>query len=135
MRKKGAILLFALTALGFVFTGCSTDAGEDNRHAPYGSPPFTGTVTSQQTGTHQGGQARVVIELTLADGYITAVDLSESTGNTAGIGLPVIQRAPARIIAKNSVEVDKVTGATVTWETLVAAGRAALGQISGYTPE
>jgi uncharacterized protein with FMN-binding domain len=134
MRKERAIL-FALIALGFVFAGCPTDPEEDTRHPAYGTPPFTDTVEGQKTGGHAGGTAKVVIKLTLEEGYITAVDLSESTGNTAGYGLPVITDAPAEIIAKNSVEIDKVSGATVTWETLVAAGKAALGQIPGYTPE
>lgn len=135
MKNKTAILFIALAVLGFMFTGCPTDSEEDNRHSAYGTPPFTNTVTGQASGGHAGGTAKVVITLTLADGYITAVDLSGSTGNTTGYGSRVIDIAPAEIIAKNSVEIDKVSGATITWEALVAAGKAALGQIPGYTPE
>jgi uncharacterized protein with FMN-binding domain len=134
-EKKGVILVFALTVLGFVFTGCSTDPEEDNKHPAYGTTPYNGTVTGDSTGYHQGGTARVVIALTLADGYNTAVDFTGSSGNTDTIGKPVIDKAPAEIIAKNSVEIDAVTNATVTWETLVAAGRAALSNIPGYTAE
>jgi hypothetical protein len=99
MRKITIGLLIAFTAAGFIFTACLTDTEDEDtssKHSAYGVPAYDGTVTGRASGTHLGGTATVVIKLTLANGYITAVDLSESTGHTASIGLPVIQKAPCR---------------------------------------
>jgi fumarate reductase flavoprotein subunit len=138
MRKITIGLLIVFTAAEFIFTGCPTDTKNEDtssKHSAYGVPAYDGIVTGRASGTHLGGTAAAVIKLTLVNGYITAVDLSESAGHTAGIGLPVIQKAPAEIVEKNSVEIDRVSGATVTRQTVVDAGKAALGQIPGYTPE
>jgi fumarate reductase flavoprotein subunit len=135
MRKTTTILLFALTALGFVFTGCPTDAQEDTRHSAYGSPPYTGPVNGEASDYHQGGAVKIIITLALEDGYITNVNFDGSSGNTSGIGSRVIDNASAEIVAKNSVEIDRVSGATVTRNTVIAAGKAALMDIPGYTPE
>ena len=137
MKKITIGVLIAFAAAGFVFTGCPTDSGGgDGRHPAYGTTPYTGTVTGTASGAHAGGTATVVIALTLVDGYITAVDFEGSSGNTAGFGSNVLTDAKKNeIITKNSVEIDVVSGATVTRAALVKAGKQALNTIPGVNLE
>jgi uncharacterized protein with FMN-binding domain len=137
MKKITIGIVIALAAAGFVFTGCPTDSGGgDGKHAAYGTPPYTGTVTGQASGAHAGGTATVVIALTLVDGYITAVDFTGSSGNTAGYGANVVTDTKKNeIITKNSVEIDAVSGATITRNALVKAGKQALNTIPGVNLE
>jgi uncharacterized protein with FMN-binding domain len=135
MRNKTAILLFALTALSLIFSGCPTDAEKDNRHPAYGSPPHTGDVTGDASGYHDGGATTVNITLSLKDGYITAVSYEGSTGITAGIGSLVRDKAPSQIVAKNSFDIDTFSGASVTRNLTIEAGKKALNTIPGVSLE
>jgi hypothetical protein len=72
-------VLIVLTVAGFIFTGCTTDAGED---------PIT--VTGKASRTIPGvGTAGVEVTLTLTalttDWRITAVDIKASSEDTGGV--------------------------------------------------
>jgi uncharacterized protein with FMN-binding domain len=131
MNKKTAGLLIVCTILALVFGGCPADTPqeEDTRHSAYGSPPYTGSITGEASGYHQGGTAKVIITLTLEDGYITAVSFDGSSGNTAGIGSRVLETASAKIIKNNSVEIDVMSSASVTSRAVITAGKDALSKI------
>ncbi|MDR2402607.1 MAG: FMN-binding protein [Spirochaetaceae bacterium] len=130
----------ALAVLSLVFAACPNDSPEekDNRHAPYGSPPYSGQVTGEANGSHGGGQTTIKLTLTLEEGYITGVDFGGSTGITPSIGSQVRDQAPAQIIAANSFNddaIDTVTRATITRITTIAAGKNALNTIPGVNVE
>jgi uncharacterized protein with FMN-binding domain len=130
----------ALAVLSLVFAACPNNPPEekDNRHAPYGSPPYSGQVTGEANGTHQGGPTTIKLTLTLEEGYITSVGFDGSTGITEGIGSRVRDQAPAQIIAANSFNddvIDAFSGATVTRTTTIAAGKKALNTIPGVNVE
>ncbi|MDR0719989.1 MAG: FMN-binding protein [Treponema sp.] len=137
--KKLLVFLLIVLSLGMGFVACSNDSPEeDTRYPPYGIAPdyYTGTVESDtKIGMHMEGQCSVKISLTLVGGYITEVSFLEATGHSETLGKRlVIEKAPAEIVAKNSVEIDAVSSATVSRNLVVSAGKAALAKIPGYVP-
>jgi uncharacterized protein with FMN-binding domain len=129
MKKITIGVLIALMAAGFMFTACSSDTEE---------PPITVTGKATRTISAPGsGRAGVEVSLTLTaltpDYQITAVDIKASSEDTGGfvpnyINTDAIKR---KVIETNSVEIDKVTGATASWKAFVEAGINALNQIDG----
>lgn len=138
--KKNSLViwLLAVLAVSLVFMSCPSDSEDpppDNRHTPYGEPPYTGAASGSASGVHEHGPCVVSITLTLAKGYITGVSFTGSSGNSAGLGERVLNLAPAKIKEKNSVEIDVVSGSSVTSNLLITAGRQALATIPGYIPD
>ena len=103
--------------------------------APQAAPEPGGEATpSVETlaGSATGHNAEISVEVTLTDGVITHVKVV-SHGETAGISDPALERVPKEIMAKNSAEVDAVSGATATSEGIMAAVKAALSGGAGET--
>ena len=65
------------------------------------------------TGTAKGFGGDVTVTVTLTDGVITAVT-AEGANETTGIGSRAIEIMPGAMVAANSIEVDGVSGATMT---------------------
>ena len=86
------------------------------------------------SGTAQGLESTVTVDLTIADGAITdvAVDVS---GETAGIGAEIGDQVVEQILAAQGAEIDGVAGATVTSEAVKAATAAAIAQAEGNAPD
>jgi uncharacterized protein with FMN-binding domain len=122
--------VLAVLGLSLIFSGCPTDAAED-RHPAYGTPPYSGPATGEESGYHDGGPTTIKITLTLEEGYITTVSYEGSTGITNGIGSQVRDNAPSQIIARNSFDIDVFSGASVTRDLTIKAGKKALNTISG----
>ena len=123
MNKKNMIALsaiLAITCLVFAvsFIGCGF-ANDQQR--------YTGEVEGSSMQGHGGP---VTVKLTLVKGKITAVDVTHF--ETPGLGLDLIDRAKPLIIQANSFDpVDGLTGATVTKNALIEAGKQALAKIDG----
>ena len=86
---------------------------------PAMAEPVTGT------GTGQGIDGDVVVEVTVDDGAITDVVVTEQN-ETVGIGSVAVETLPGEIVEANSVLVDGIAGATVTSDAIKDAVRAAL---------
>jgi urocanate reductase len=110
-----AVLFGAAAVLGGV-AGCSTKKG---------SGTFTGTAKGM------GGD--VTVTLTLEDGKITDVK-AEGPNETPTIGGPVLESLPKVMLEANSVNVDTVSGATVTSTAIIEAATQALSK-AGLKPE
>ncbi len=78
-------------------------------------------------GSGRGYNGEIRLEVTVTGGRLTAVDIL-SHGETPGIGEPALERAAARIIEAQSLDVDSVAGATGTTRGVVGAVSDALGQ-------
>ena len=76
-----------------------------------------------------GGEVKVI--LTLEDGKLTEVT-AVGESETQGVGSNAIDLMPGRMVAENSVEVDGVSGATLTSTAILSAAKDALAQ-SGVT--
>jgi hypothetical protein len=140
MMKKFTVFLWAaVLTFGFALTGCPTDGGDktDNRHSPYGSPPYTGikTGTGSVTDPNEHINRVVDIRITLKNGYIESVEYGEGTINhTADIGKRlVLDKAPNQIIKVNSIDdlrpPDVMAGASVSKHALILAYENAMGDL------
>lgn len=92
--------------------------------AAFASGAFA-AASGTYTGEAQGRNGPVKVEVTLADGKITAVKVVSHKEST-GIADPAIERIPAAITAEQSAAIDAVGGATLTSEAIKAAVLAAL---------
>ncbi len=89
------------------------------------------------TGTAEGKNGDVTVEVTLSDSEITEVKVTDHK-ETAGIADPAIEGVPAEIVETQSVSVDTVSGATITSQAIIDAASAALESagvdVSSLTP-
>jgi fumarate reductase flavoprotein subunit len=79
------------------------------------------------TGTAQGNGGTVTVTLMIADGTITNVK-AEGPDETPGIGSKALEQLPGEMLASNSIEVDSISGATITSNAIMEAAAAALEQ-------
>lgn len=86
-------------------------------------PAMAETVTG--TGTAKGFAGDVTVTLTVTDGVITGAT-AEGANETAGIGSVAIEKLPAAMVEGNTVNVDAISGATLTSNGLLEAAKAAL---------
>jgi uncharacterized protein with FMN-binding domain len=77
------------------------------------------------TGTAEGFGGKLVLEVTVAGGAITAIEIVEEY-ETPFIAQDAFEQLPEAIIAAQSWEVDIVSGATVTSKAIMAAVEDAL---------
>ena len=82
-------------------------------------------ITGTGTGDGFGGKDAVTVNITVNDGKITAVT-AQGPNETDGIGSKAIESMPGAMVAKNSINVDGVTGATMTSTGIRQAAERAL---------
>lgn len=82
---------------------------------------LTGTATADGF----GGKDSITVTLSVKDGKITAAT-AQGPNETPGIGSKAVESMPAEMVAKNSVNVDGVTGATISSTAIRAAAEKAL---------
>lgn len=78
----------------------------------------------------QGYGGAVTVQVTFADGVITAVTV-DAPNETAGIGSKAADELPAKIVAAGNADVDGVSGATITSDAIKTAVRAAIKAHNG----
>lgn len=115
MKKLGKLLLSAMMATTLV--ACSGGSG----------------VSGEYTGTAKGMGGDVTVTLTLKDSVITDVK-AEGPNETEGIGSKAIEQLPGEMAEGNTINVEGVSGATVTSDAIKEAAAAALEQ-AGLNPD
>lgn len=115
MRKFGKLLLSAMLATSLV---ACTGNGKG--------------VSGEYTGTAKG-MDDVKVTLTLKDSVITDVKV-EGEGETDGIGTKAIDQLPGEMVAGNTINVEGVSGATVTSDAIKKASEEAL-KAAGLDPK
>lgn len=123
-KKNKVISIVSVAALiaAAVFTGS------------YGA--LTSSSSSQEgtyTGTAKGNGGDVTVTLTLSNGEITDVK-AEGPNETKDIGTKALEQLPGEIVDANSVNVDGVSGATITSNAIKEAATKALAE-AGLKPE
>lgn len=116
MKKTLAMLLTLCMILGMSTLGLA--AG-----------PVSGTFS----GTAQGIGGDVVVTITLTDGVITDCT-AEGKNETQGIGSVVVAEFPAKVVAGNTINIDAMSGATVTSTAFLTAAKVALTE-AGVNPD
>ncbi|MBQ8202014.1 MAG: flavocytochrome c [Clostridia bacterium] len=94
-------------------------------------PAMADVVTG--TGTVKGFGGDVTVTLTLTDGVITDAK-AEGASETVGVGSPALEQLPAAMVAGNTVNVDALSGATITSTAVLEAAKAAL-TAAGVNPD
>ena len=122
MKKFFMILLSCLMAVSVA--ACSSTPKEEDKIYT------AGTYTSTTAGF--GGD--VTVSLTVSETAITDVEIT-GAGETESIGGAAMTDLAAAIKEAQSVEVDAVTGATVTSNAVLAAAKNALNQAMGVEAE
>ena len=92
----------------------------------------TKSVSGEYTGTAKG-MSDVTVTLTLKDSIITDVK-AEGPGETDGIGTKALESLPAAMVEGNTLNVDSISGATVTSDAIKAAAAEAL-KSAGLNPD
>ena len=90
------------------------------------------SVAGTGTADGFGGPGSLSVTITLKDGKIADVK-AEGPKETQGIGSVAVEKMPAEMVANNSINVDGVSGATVTSTGLLKAAEAAL-KAAGVNP-
>ncbi|UMZ74093.1 FMN-binding protein [Natranaerofaba carboxydovora] len=81
------------------------------------------------TGQAEGHRDIVEVDITISGGEITEVVVSEN--DTPDYGDAAAEEMSERIIAEQTIQVDTVSGATVTSEAIIEAGENALDEAAG----
>lgn len=137
MKKLISVLLCLMLLAGVV--GCTStpadtdptpQVSEDATPAPEEGGSAS-DVSGTFTGTAAGMQGPVTVEMTVENGTITAVVVTEST-ETAGVADVALERIPAQIVEHQTTTLDTVTGATLASRAVMAAAEAAAEE-AGWT--
>jgi fumarate reductase flavoprotein subunit len=121
-QKWISILVIAVGVIAAVYFGLgSRNLGTSSSAAP-GDIPSDAVTAS---GTAQGMEGPVTVEVTATKDKIYAIKVTEQN-ETKDIGTKAVDQLPAAIFSANSLEVDGVSGATITSNAIKEAAAAAL---------
>ena len=122
MKKKN-VLASLLLASAMFLTACGGSAS---------STSAAGGVSGSFTGTAKG-MGDVSVTLTLTDNVITDCT-AKGDEETPGIGSVVIEQFPGEVVEGNTINLDSISGATITSNAFVEAAKAALTE-AGLNPD
>ena len=122
MKKKNVLASLLLAGAMFL-TACGGSAS---------STSAAGGVSGSFTGTAKG-MGEVSVTLTLTDNVITDCT-AKGDEETSGIGSVVIEQFPGEVVEGNTINLDSISGATITSNAFVEAAKAALTE-AGLTPD
>ena len=122
MKKKNVLASLLLAGAMFL-TACSGSAS---------STSAAGGVSGSFTGTAKG-MGEVSVTLTLTDNVITDCT-AKGDEETSGIGSVVIEQFPGEVVEGNTINLDSISGATITSNAFVEAAKAALTE-AGLNPD
>ena len=122
MKKKNVLASLLLAGAMFL-TACGGSAS---------STGAAGGVSGSFTGTAKG-MGEVSVTLTLTDNVITDCT-AKGDEETPGIGSVVIEQFPGEVVEGNTINLDSISGATITSNAFVEAAKAALTE-AGLNPD
>ena len=122
MKKKNVLASLLLAGAMFL-TACGGSASSTSAESGV-SGSFTGTAK---------GMGDVSVTLTLTDNVITDCT-AKGDEETPGIGSVVIEQFPGEVVEGNTINLDSISGATITSNAFVEAAKAALTE-AGLNPD
>lgn len=128
MKKIAAATLCGLLGAGLTACGSSQTAAPTTQ-APETTQTAETTAAAETetlTGTAEGFGGDVTVTLTMEGDKITACSIT-GDGETPDIGGKALADLEKQIVAANGIEIDGVSGATVTGNAVKAAAAQALG--------
>ena len=124
--KRSKILICMVLACMMLLSACGGAA-------PAATTEAAAPAAAEYTGTAQGLGGEVSVTLTIENGVITGCT-AVGDKETDGIGSVVIDQFPAQVVAGNTINLDAVSGATVTSNAFIEAAKAAL-TAAGLNPD
>ena len=124
--KKSKILISLVLACMMLLSACGGSA-------PAATTEAVAPAAASYTGTAQGMGGEVSVTLTIENGVITDC-VATGDKETDGIGSVVIAQFPAQVVAGNTINLDAVSGATITSNAFIEAAKAAL-TAAGLNPD
>lgn len=127
MRTTGKGMALILAAV-LAMSGCSasTTPTQDDGATPESVHYTAGTYT----GTSEGRGEPITVEVTVSEDAITNIEVVDHQ-ETPGISDLPLSEIPAEIVEYQSLNIDNITGATLTTNGLVRAVSDALEQAGG----
>jgi fumarate reductase flavoprotein subunit len=141
--KKYGVFILALAALSGIMFGCAQKApavrqAEPAPAAAQPAPPPAAVVDEgvviepnpgpgPYTGRAQGYHGVVEVTLEVKDRVIVSASAADE-GETVGIGTLAVDNMPGMMVNANSIEVDTVSGATISSLAVLEAAAKALGK-------
>jgi uncharacterized protein with FMN-binding domain len=122
MKHFRKVCIAMTAALMFSLGACATQTRTTD--APVSSEQASGDENSYVTEARGMGGA-VKVKTVIIDGVIQSVEILQHA-ETHGISDPAIEQMPKQIVAGNSVNVDVVSGASVTSDAIINAVKAAI---------
>lgn len=125
--KKG--LLVSISALMALSLGACSNTNEQQPEEPK-----TGYTAGTYTASARGMKGDVTVEVTFTDAEITKVDIKdqhETLGVGYGLDMTPVEVLPGKIVETQSLNVDTVTGATITSNAILNAVGDAVTQAGG----
>ena len=126
--KKSKILISLVLACMMLLSACGGSAPAATTEAATAAP-----AAASYTGTAQGMGGEVSVTLTIENGVITDC-VAVGDKETDGIGSVVIAQFPEQVVAGNTINLDAVSGATITSNAFIEAAKAAL-TAAGLNPD
>ena len=124
--KKSKILISLVLACMMLLSACGGSA-------PAATTEAAAPAAASYTGTAQGMGGDVSVTLTIENGVITDC-VAVGDKETDGIGSVVIAQFPAQVVEGNTINLDAVSGATITSNAFIEAAKAAL-TAAGLNPD
>ena len=124
--KKSKILISLVLACMMLLSACGGSA-------PAATTEAAAPAAASYTGTAQGMGGEVSVTLTIENGVITDC-VAVGDKETDGIGSVVIAQFPAQVVEGNTINLDAVSGATITSNAFIEAAKAAL-TAAGLNPD
>ena len=124
--KKSKILISLVLACMMLLSACGGSA-------PAATTEAAAPAAASYTGTAQGMGGEVSVTLTIENGVITDC-VATGDKETDGIGSVVIAQFPAQVVEGNTINLDAVSGATITSNAFIEAAKAAL-TAAGLDPD
>ncbi len=130
-KSRGIISLLVVVAMMFCIVFGVRALGSSN--AASGTSPLSSVADGTYTGTADGFGGEIKAEVTIEGGKITDVKVTGDS-ETEGIGSVAVEKIPGRVLEAQSLEVDTVSGATVSSTAVMAALRMAF-ESAGINPD
>jgi len=146
MKQKRYLALLLALAMVFALTGCQTEAGQPSpsegaqvstpveSEVPTPSESRSGLVDGTYTAQGNGNNGPLSVSMTVADGKIAAVEVTENV-ETVGVADVALTAIPQSVVEHQSVNLDAVTGATLTSFGILNAVKDCITMAGGNTAD
>ena len=116
--KRILLLLISVSLIVSMLFGCSPSTPTQGDI----ESPTQGGIAGKYSGSATAYHGELNVEVTLDEGgKITLIEVDENHGETPNIGTLPIEKFPAEIVSTQSLNVDSITGATITGDAIIAA--------------